>query len=386
MNKTLWPVLAAACMLNAACAQVPSRQWLAIANDHKVELKGGNVVVRAGDVQDSVTVFDVSASPAKLVARVDAGASVVGPPQSIALSPDLSLAIVTAATRIDPADAKKTADGNQLAVIDLQATPAAVVQTLTTGPAPAGVAIAPDGKLVLVTTRTDSAVVVYALENKRLRQTGRVALPDKSVPAGVAITPDGKQALVTRDGDSLVTVLDIQNGNVKLAGRDFTTGVRPYGVHIAPSGEWAIVGNVGRNQGDIDTVSLVDLKAPFPRSVDHAVVGRTVEGVAVSPDSKLVAAVTQDGSNRAPDWPMYKAHGRVFLLRVEGGKLVHVGEAPVGGWPQGAAFSADSKRLFVQNMVERNVHVFAVGANGLADTGERIALPGGGAAIDIGWR
>ena len=87
MNKILWPALALACVLNSACAQAPARQWLVTANDNKVELKGGNVVVRPNDNQDSITLFDISASPAKLVARVDVGASVVGPPQSIALLP-----------------------------------------------------------------------------------------------------------------------------------------------------------------------------------------------------------------------------------------------------------------------------------------------------------
>jgi hypothetical protein len=113
------------------------------------------------------------------------------------------------------------------------------------------VAISPDGKLVLVTTRGDSAVLVFALDGKRLTQTGRIALPDTSVPGGVAIAPDGKRALVTRDGDSTVTVLAIQGGQVTLAGRDFYTGLRPYGVQISPSGDWAVVGNVGRGNGDV---------------------------------------------------------------------------------------------------------------------------------------
>ena len=386
MKKLLWPAMTLACVLNGACAQVPSRAWLATANDNKVELKAGSVAVRGSDNRDSVTLFDISAGSPKLVARIEVGASVVGPPQSLAFAPDLSVLVVSAATRIDPADAAKVIDGNSVSVIDLQVTPPAVVQTLATGPAPAGVAISPDGKLVLVTTRTDSAINAFALENKRLRPLGRIALPSGAVPAGVAFTPDGKRALVTRDGDSLVTVLDIADGNARLAGRDFATGVRPYGVHISPSGEWAIVGNVGRNQGDVDTITLVDMKAPFPRSIYHAMVGRNVEGVAMSPDSRMVAAVVHDGSNRAPDWPMYKANGRVVLMKIEGGRLTPFAEAPIGAWSQAAAFSPDMKRLYVQNMVERNLQVFAIGPNGITDTGERVALPGGGAAMAIGAR
>ena len=378
--------LATAASLLAPAAWAQARQLLVTVNEAKVALRQGVVTTRTADTADSLSVFDIATSPARLLATVPVAASVVGPPQSVALTPDLRLAIVSAATRLDPADASKVIDGNQLSVVDLQANPPAVVQTLTIGPAPAGVAISPDGQVVLVATRGDSAVLVFALEAGRLRQTGRIALPDKSVPGGVAFTPDGQRALVTRDGDNVVSVLAISNGEVKLAGRDFFTGLRPYGVHISPSGDWAIIGNVGRGQGDHDTVALVDLRGPLPRTVHHATVGPTAEGVAMSPDSRLVAAVVHDGSNRPPSHALYRANGRVVVLRIQAGQLVPVGSAPIGQWSQGAAFSADSQRLFVQNMVERNVQVFRVEASAVVDTGERLALPGGGAAMVTGAR
>lgn len=388
MHAKVIATLLASGLFGAAApdAAAQQRQLLLTANENKVVLNNGVPTVVAEPPADSVSIFDVAASPARLVAKVDVAVSVVGPPQSVALTPDLSLAIVSAATRIDPADKTKTIDGNQLSVIDLGATPPAVVQRLTVGPAPAGVAISPDGKLVLVATRGDSAVLVFALEGKQLRQTGRIALPEKSVPGGVAISPDGKRALVTRDGDNAITVLSIADGEVKLAGRDFFAGVRPYGVHISPDGRWAVVGNVGRGMGDADTISLVDLGGALPRSVDHAAVGPTAEGVAMSPDSTLVAAVVHDGTARPSTHPFYRPNGRLVVFRIADGKLAPVGAAPIGRWSQGAAFSADSKRLFVQNMVERDVQVFRVEAQGLVDTGERIALPGGGAALVAGAR
>lgn len=387
MNITIFrPVVLACLMVGSASTLAQSRQLLVTANENKVELRQGVVTVRQADTQDSLTVFDVSVSPAKLIAKVDVPVSVVGPPQTLALAPDLSVALVTAATRLNPEDKSKLAEGNQISVVDLEATPPALVQSLTVGPAPAGVAVSPDSKLVLVVTRADSAVLVFALEGKRLRQTARIALPEKSVPGGVVFTPDGKRALVTRDGDSTVTVLSVEGGEVKLAGRDLYTGVRPYGVQVSLSGEWAVVGNVGRGQGDHDTIALVDMRGPLPRAVHHATVGPTAEGVAIAPDSKFVAAVVHDGSNRPATSPLYNENGRLVVFRIADGKLIPVGVAPIGKWSQGAAFSADSRRLFVQNMVERNVQVFRIEANAVVDTGERISLPGGGAAIATGYR
>lgn len=368
-------------------ADAQQRQWLVTANENKVELIDGVSTVRSASVSDSLSVFDIGTYTPTLVSQVNVPVSVVGPPQSLALTPDLGLVLVAAATRRDPADPSKLIDGTQISLVDLEASPAAVVQTLDVGPAPAGVAIAPNGQLALVVTRTDSSVLVFAIENKRLRQTARIALPEKSSPGGVAITPDGKRALVTRDGDSTVTVLDIAGSEVTLAGRDFFPGLRPYGVQIAASGEWAIVGNVGRGQGDADTIALVDLTTALPRAVNHATVGPVVEGVAISPDSTLVAAVVQNGSNRPASSPFYADRGYVVLLRVEDRKLVQLGAAPIGKWSQGAAFSADSRYLYVQNMVEHDVQVFRVERHhrpAIFDTGRRIVLPGGGAAIVSG--
>jgi hypothetical protein len=53
-------------------------------------------------------------------------------------------------------------------------------------------------------------------------------------------------------------------------------GLRPYGLAIAPSGAFAVVGNVGKSQGDNDTIALVDLESELPRAVhqDLVAVGR----------------------------------------------------------------------------------------------------------------
>ena len=51
-------------------------------------------------------------------------------------------------------------DGDQLSVVDLESSPATVVQSVTVGPAPAGVAISADGKLVLVVAHRFGRVVL----------------------------------------------------------------------------------------------------------------------------------------------------------------------------------------------------------------------------------
>ena len=118
MKKSVIHPLALACLLlGATASQAQTRQLLLVASESKVELREGAVAVRQADTQDSLTVYDISAGPAKLLGRVDLPASVVGPPQSVALAPDLSLAIVTGATRLDPADKTKVIDGLNLSML-----------------------------------------------------------------------------------------------------------------------------------------------------------------------------------------------------------------------------------------------------------------------------
>ena len=147
--------------------------------------------------------------PTEVVGQLNAPGSVVGPPQSVAVAPDESIALVAASTKIDPSDPKKTIPDNRLSVIDLKASPPAVIATLELGVSPAGVSFSPDGKLVLVTNRGDGTVSVLAVNGKTLTPAGKIQLGDaKSGPSHVAFLPDGKRALVTReDGTTFVLAL-----------------------------------------------------------------------------------------------------------------------------------------------------------------------------------
>jgi DNA-binding beta-propeller fold protein YncE len=198
----------------------------------------------------------------------------------------------------------------------------------------------------------------------------------------VAIAPDGRSALVTREGDHTISLLDIDGEKVTYTGRDFGAGLKPYGIVIAADGRHAVVANLGLGRGDNDTIGLIDLTLQPPRVVETYTVGQTPEGIAVSPDGKLVAVVTMNGSNKPKDSPFYAPVGRVVLLRLHRDRLQLVSAAPVGAWAQGVAFSADGRTLVVQSMAERSLSVFAIGEDfALRDTGQRIPLQGGGAAL-----
>jgi DNA-binding beta-propeller fold protein YncE len=198
----------------------------------------------------------------------------------------------------------------------------------------------------------------------------------------VAISPTGKLALVSRNGDNTLSVLSIEGMQVRDARRDFGVGFKPYGIAFGRDGRMAVVANVSLGRGDEDTLSVVDLSRWPVRVVNTVSVGQTPEGITLSPDGRWCAIALLNGSNKPHDSPFFDPAGKVVLFRVEGLQLTRVSERPVGAWPQGAVFSADSRMLLVGSMTERSVRVFHIGAKGsLTEAAQRIPLKGGNAAL-----
>jgi DNA-binding beta-propeller fold protein YncE len=369
-------------LLGGAVALTAHAELLVSSNDAHVELVNGVITVVKNPPPDTLAIIDLSVSPPKKIAEIDVPGSVIGPPFSVAVTPDEGLALVTACMKPDPTDPTKQTEDNRLTVVDLQAKPARVLATLTTGKGPAGLSINRQGTLALVANRGDGSISIFTIKGQTVAPAGNLVIGNATSALGtVAITPDGKRALVTRDGDNLVTLLNIDGDKVTLAGRDLRTGLRPYGADISHDGHYAVVGNVGYGNGDTDSIALIDLTAEPVRVVDIAPTPPTPEGVKLSPDGTLCAVETQVGSNKPKDSPFYHDHGQLVLFRVVAGKFAPAATAPIGHWSQGVVFSADGKTIIVGNMVEKNLQIFNWDGQTLRDTGATIPLQGGSAAL-----
>ncbi len=356
------------------------------AHDNKVYLDNGAVKVAVNPQPDFVLVLDAGVSPPKIVARVEVPTSIVGPPASVAIDRAHTVALVTAATKIDPSDATKTALDNRLSVIDLEAKPPRVTQTLESGAGASGVSINRAGTLALVANRNEGTVSIFTISGKTLTAAGKVKLgDDKSGPCHVGFFANDTRAIVTRDGDHLLSILAIDGSQVTHTKRDFGAGIRPYGIEVSPDGAFAVVNNVGRSNGDAELASLVDLRASPPRVVDHVALGQTLQGITLSPDGRHAVVVAHNGSNKKKDDPFYNAQGRIYLLRIDGGKLTRVSDAPIGTWSQGSAFSRDGKTVYVQNTVEQEVQVLRIDGDRIVDTGQRVKTNAGAAAMRAAW-
>ena len=152
---------------------------------------------------------------------------------------------------------------------------------------------------------------------------------------------------------------------------------------ISPDGLTANTGNGGSSDGNVDTVSVIDLAADPPRVIDHVTVGDSPEGLAISPKGDLAVTVEARGSNRKGAF-FYHPAGAVTALRIDGNKVTKAGEVNVGALPEGVAFSADGSHLYVGNFIDGDMSVLKVDGATLTDTGQRIKLPGHPASMRAG--
>jgi DNA-binding beta-propeller fold protein YncE len=351
------------------------------ANDNKiVNVDGKNVIVQNAPA-DTVTIIDLGAKPPKVIAELKAPTSVVGPPQSVAVSRDESIALVTGAIKIDPADPKKTTANNQVSVIDLKAKPPKVIATIEAGAAPSGLSINPAGTLALVANRNDGTVSIFTISGKTVTPAGKVDFGNpKSGPSHVAFMPDGKHALVSRDGDHRISLLSVEGSKVEDTKKFMVAGFRPYSISISPKGTVAVLSNQGGGQGDNDAISVIDLKRSPPRIVDTISVEQIPEGVTMSPDGKYVAVVMQNGSNKPKTHPNYHKQSVLKVFRINGTDLKLAARAEFGAWGQGVVWSKDGKTLLAQSMLDKSIDVFSFTGKALKKTGT-IKVNGGAAGI-----
>jgi DNA-binding beta-propeller fold protein YncE len=383
MSRILAAAILTAAMGFAAMAQA---QYLIVGNDEKVAFKDGKPVLSPPG-KDTVSIIDI-ADPAKprILVNLPVENSVFGPPTNLAITPDNKLALV--ANSIDvvkDGDALKSVPDNKLFVIDLTASPPAVIATIQTGKQPSGMAINRAGNLALVANRADNSVSVLSISGIAVTVVGTVALAPADAPSqqpsAVAITPDGKRALVAKATANRVALLDIEGTMVTYKGYDMLTGVFPYNVQITADGTLGLVnhdGNAGVADGQVSTMGVIDMTLDPPREVDQVVIGDGPEGLAVSPTSGYAVSLPTNGSGGSvPDNAFFRHdHAIAVLLKIDGKKVRKVGETEVGTLAEGIAFSPDGQFLYVANLGEQELVTYRLADDKLVPVGSPLKLPG----------
>ncbi len=371
-------VIAGICVTLGFASVQASAQLAVSSNDHKIKQENGVNKNVANPPPDSITIVDLGVLPVKVVGTVDnVPGSVVGPPLSVAITPDESIALIASSSKLDPADPTKLVPDDRVTVVDLK--DRKILDTLTTGPGAAGISITKDGKRAYVANRMAGSISILSIDGKQVKLVKTVPLMKAdTLLSHLAVSPDGTTGVVTRNGDAKVELMKLGGDNIT-SSAVLDVAPRPYAVSVTPDGKTAVVASLGdpKGNGVLTVIDLTGGKISGTSDIGH----ENLEGMMMSQDGRWIAGVAHAGSTRPKDAPQFKANGLVVMYRLDGDKLTKVSEAPIGGWSQGASFSRDGSVVIVQNMNQANMQVFKNDNGKLTDTGQTIPTVGGAAAV-----
>ncbi len=375
-KKSLWVVVL---MLLPVFPLAASAQLMIIGNDEKMVVDDAGNRSLIGPGKDTVSIVDISSpeSP-RIITNLPLTNSIFGPPVNLAITPDGRLAIVAnSVNHVQEGTGWKAVPDNKLYVIDLTTSPPSHIATVEVGKQPSGLDINRAGNLALVTNRADNSISVLSIQGKEVKLVDTVPMGEQV--AAVAFTPDGKRALAAKFPGHKAALLEVDGQKVTYTKYDMMVGLWPYNIGVTPDGRLGITannGNSGAADGQVDTVSIIDLEATPPRVIDQVVVGDGPEGFAISPTGEIAVAILLRGSDAAKKAWFYKRNGSVAVLKIDGKKVTKVGEVEVGRLPEGAVFSPDGKYLYIGNFLDRDVSILKVDGTKVTNTGKRLQLPG----------
>ena len=371
---------AAVSLVLLATAVIPgyAAPYMITGNDEKIGVDAqGKPVINPSD-NDTVVIFDLATpEDPKVIATLKLENSIAGPPTNLAIAPDNSIALVAdSMTVTEEGGVRKLVPTNKLFVIDLQASPPKLVETVTVGKQPSGLSFSPKGDLALVANRADGTISVLKIEGTKVTQTGSV--PISPGVSHVVFTPDGRRALALKSPDNKVALLDVDGDKVTYNKLDLPTYAFPYNIVVSPDSKLAITadnGNGGSSDGSADAISVIDLEGANPHVIAHITVGDAPEGLAISPKGNLAVVVNVDGSNMKQAW-FHHPKGTVTVLRIDGKTVTPIKTVEVGTFPEAAMFSPDGAYIYVGNFTDQDFSILKVDGTEVTNTGKRFKAGG----------
>jgi DNA-binding beta-propeller fold protein YncE len=336
----------------------------------------GQIIGPAG--KDSVLVMDVS-NPAqpKIRANLPLINSLIGPPTNLQITPDGRLGLVAnSLVTVQDGPAWKNQPDDKLFVIDLVATPPKLIDTVTVGKQPSGMAISHKGGLALVAARASKSISVLSIEGSKVEVIGEVPLGNEAV--AVAITPDGKRAFAALNTANKVAVLAIDGQKVTYdKSLDIPAAFTPDNIDITPDGKYAIVTTVGAGGANGDAILAIDAAGPHPHVVDLTTAGNGPEGFAIAPNGKwVVVALLLGSGNKQSDWGYHKNGEAALLSLDENGKLQVTNRLPMGDIPEAIAYNPIGDYVYIGNFLDQDVQIFHITDGKLVSAGPALKLPG----------
>ena len=287
------------------CLVSPARaDLMVVGNDQKVVFDAvGQPVLRGARQGHDLDRGSRQPREPTIVANLPLMNSIFGPPTNLAITPDEQLAIVANSMDWAKDGAALEARAGQQALRDRPHGRARrQIATVEVGKQPSGLSINRAGDLALIANRADNSISVL-VDPGQGGQADRHGGDRRRRWPHVVFTPDGKRALAAQVPGAQGRAAGDRRPEGHLRHKlDMPVGLWPYNLDVTPDGKLALTadnGNAGGSDGNVDTVSVIDLEADPPRVIDKVVVGDAPEGFAISPTGKLAVAVLLRRRERA---------------------------------------------------------------------------------------
>lgn len=283
----------------------------------------------------------------------------------------------SSAQGVAPAALAVSPDGRKFYIVDRGVSTVRVVRTstlidLTPTPVavsgiPRSVVVSPDGKRIYVASANLGVLVMDAASGTGLDTISLSSINDggRDNPQGLAISPDGTLLLVSEGADAgsvrLFRVADKQ----LLRSFSFAIGVAPLGVAFSPDGALIFVAAADLNPATTGSLQVFDASTGAP--IDNEAMGVLPTALAVAPDGNLVYVTNKDSGTVS----VYNTQSLAVAMIV-----------PVGTAPTGIAISPDGARVYVANRGSDNVSVFDA-TNGAQAMGSPLSVGAAPIAVAI---
>lgn len=345
--------------------------------------------------RDVLSVISLVGEGSPKIGMVEVSNSVTAPPEVLSLTRDGRTAfVVERLGQRGPGieTSRQLSPGRRLFAVDLSdRTRPAVVDTFELAAThPEAVRVSPDGRTVAVVANDDRASIVQLVpfENGRFGRASAHALADHGVtgtstgstPRAGGVTasfvdwhPSGRYLAINVYSQNRVAFFEATGPGpdgapgLRRWGNLVETGLDPFVGRFTPDGRHYLTSDWGRDfaattldtrlpitASSISVIRLAEpdatLEAPMHQRVGGTETDRSSEGLAVSPDGRLVATINMRETATLPSSPRFVREATVTLLRFdpEVSTLTKVGDYPFEGvLPEGAAFDATGEHLLV---------------------------------------
>ena len=328
--------------------------------------------------QDTLTIIPLPLGSE--IASLNVSNSVNAPPEVLALSPDGNTAFVVEYLGQRNSATKTRQDlapGRCLTMVDLtNPRQPKIRDRLEIAKFPEAIDMDPSGKWLAITTDSGESEVLQLIpvNDSTLGNPINISLEDLNIPtvegklnaSYVEWHPNGRYLALNLYLQNRIVFLefiqDEVSGEVSLKpwGEPVPVDTDPYSGRFTPDGKYYLTANWKRNfeadslEGRLptqaSTVSVIVLGDDSHQVITTVASDRSAEGIAISPDGKLVATANMRDTALPITSPRFTREATVSLFSFDNdsGQLTKAGNFPFKGvLPEGISFDATGEHLIV---------------------------------------